>query len=287
MPSTAFQVLRKSILNPRRAALRLVLMARLARSSVQADRARLLRAISELWHVDGQELLEEYRTSDYATWYRERYEEVDLGSSGSRMGTSGMFTCELLYLLVRAAKPQVVVETGVLYGASSGHMLAALAANGTGRLHSIDLGCSPSEPSHDLFVHPDHRARWEYIVGDTRRELPLLLARLGRIDMFHHDSLHTFAHMTWEYETASAHLAPGGILASHDVLIADSLRGIFRENAFPAFCRQRQLEYTIVQNSGIAIRPTPLAPSSRPEAAASLGSAPASVAFGSGPNLSR
>jgi len=271
MPSTAFQVLRKSILNPRRAALRLVLMARLARSSVEADRARLLRAISELWHVDARELLEEYRTSDYARWYGERYQELHPGASGSRMGTSGIFTCELLYMLVRAARPQVVVETGVLYGASSGHILAALAANGTGRLYSIDLGCSPNEPANDLFVRPDLQARWEYIVGDTRRELPLLLARLGRIDMFHHDSLHTFAHMMWEYETASAHLGPGGILASHDVLIADSLRGIFRENAFPAFCRQRQLEYILAQNSGIAVRPIPPTPPSRPEAAASQG----------------
>lgn len=271
MPPTTLQVLRKSILNPRRAALRLVLMARLARSSVAGDRARLLRAISELWHVDGQELLEEYRTSDYARWYRERYQELHPGSSGSRMGTSGMFTCELLYVLVRAARPRVVVETGVLYGASSGHMLAALAANGAGRLYSIDLGCSPGEPPHDLFVHPDLRVRWQYIVGDTRRELPLLLARLGRIDMFHHDSLHTFAHMTWEYETASAHLAPDGILASHDVLTADSLRGIFRENAFPAFCRRRQLEYIMAQNSGIAVRPKPATRPSHPEAAGSSG----------------
>jgi predicted O-methyltransferase YrrM len=268
MPSTTLQVLRKSILNPRRAALRLVLMARLARSSVAADRARLLRAISELWHVDGQDLLEEYRTSDYAAWYRERYQELHPGSHGSRMGTSGMFTCELLYLLIRAAKPEAVVETGVLYGASSGHMLAALAANGTGRLYSIDLGCSPSEPSYDLFVRPDLRERWQYIVGDTTRELPLLLAQLGRIDMFHHDSLHTFAHMTWEYETAMAHLAPGGILASHDVLTADSLRGVFRENAFPAFCRRRGLEYIMVQNSGIAVRPNPATRPSLAEAAA-------------------
>jgi hypothetical protein len=82
----------------------------------------------------------------------------------------------------------------------------------------------------------------------------------------------------WEYETAWGHLAPGGILASHDVLTADSLRGIFRENAFPAFCRRRQLECLMVQNSGIAVRPIPLAPASRPEAAASLGIPPASVA---------
>jgi hypothetical protein len=77
--------------------------------------------------------------------------------------------------------------------------------------------------------------------------------------------------MTWEYETASAHLAPEGILASHDVLTADSLRGIFRENAFPAFCRRRQLPYIMAQNSGIAVRPKPVTRPSRPEAAASSG----------------
>ena len=34
----------------------------------------------------------------------------------------------------------MVVETGVLYGASSAHILAALAQNGDGELHSIELG---------------------------------------------------------------------------------------------------------------------------------------------------
>src|SRR5512146_45009 len=106
-------------------------------------------------------------------------------------------------------------------------MLSALAANGTGRLYSIDLGCEPGEPPHDFFVPPDLRPRWQYIVGDTRLELPALLEQLGSIDMFYHDSLHTFEHMTWEYDTAWAFLSSDGVLASHDVLIADSIRGVF------------------------------------------------------------
>jgi hypothetical protein len=40
---------------------------------------------------------------------------------------------------VRSLKPRVIVETGVASGLSSAHILRALAANGTGTLHSIDL----------------------------------------------------------------------------------------------------------------------------------------------------
>jgi predicted O-methyltransferase YrrM len=51
-----------------------------------------------------------------------------------RHGTTGECGCEALYLLVRAARPRTVVKTGVLYGASSAHILAALARNGEGQL---------------------------------------------------------------------------------------------------------------------------------------------------------
>src|SRR5947207_14206936 len=44
-----------------------------------------------------------------------------------------------LYAVVRAFKPGVVVETGVSSGMSSAHILRALAENGKGTLHSIDL----------------------------------------------------------------------------------------------------------------------------------------------------
>jgi hypothetical protein len=83
--------------------------------------------------------------------------------------------------------------------------------------------------------------------------LPRLLAGLGEIDMFHHDSLHTFRHMTWEYATAFPHLSPNGVLSSHDVLVADGLTGIFRENAFPAFCRRRGLPQYTIRNFGFTL----------------------------------
>lgn len=243
----------KAVRSPRRAVLRLVLKARLARTDLRRDRARLLHLVSTLWNVDAPALLAEYHRSAFARWYQPRLRRLNAQLGSARMGTSDNFSCEMLYLLVRAARPRLVVETGVLYGASSGHILAALAANGEGELHSIDLGCRPGEPPHDSLVRPDLAGRWHYHPGDARVELPRLLAGLGPIDMFHHDSLHTFEHMTWEYRTAARHLSPGGLLSSHDVLVADGVSGIFRENAFPAFCRRRRLRGFTIRNFGFAL----------------------------------
>src|SRR5947207_15097922 len=44
-----------------------------------------------------------------------------------------------LYAVVRAFKPEVIVETGVASGISSAHILRALAATGSGPLYSFDL----------------------------------------------------------------------------------------------------------------------------------------------------
>jgi predicted O-methyltransferase YrrM len=213
----------------------------------------VLEAISALWDVDALALAEEYRRSDVARWYHKRLRQLRATLGKARLGTSDSFACEVLYVLVRAARPNIVVETGVLYGASSCHILAALDANDAGELHSIDLGTSPGEPPHDYLVRPDLMRRWDYIEGEIRRELPPLLAQLGQIDMFYHDSLHTFEQMTWEYQTASRWLRSDGVLASHDVQVSDGLLGIFRENAFPAFCRRSGLRCVMGRNSGFVV----------------------------------
>ena len=245
---------RKAVRHPDRALLRLVLMARVRRSDRAHDRARLLHLVSLMWGVDGPALLSEYERSPFARWYRTRVRRLSANLGSARTGISDEFSLAALYLLVRAARPRIVVETGVLYGAASGHILAALEANGQGELHSVDLGCLPGEPSHDSLVYPEHAGRWRYHVGDAREVLPPLMAGLGPIDFFHHDSLHTFDHMTWEYEQAMAHLSPGGVLSSHDILVVDGLRGLFRENAFPRFCRERDLPHFTVRNLGVAFK---------------------------------
>jgi predicted O-methyltransferase YrrM len=247
-------MLAKAMRHPSRAVMRLVLRARLAGTRIEEERARFLTFVSQRFGVDGRALAAEYARSDFLGWFRERRAALQRFAGPIRLGTTGGFGCEALYLLVRAARPRVVVDTGVLYGASSAHILAALARNGTGRLYSIDIGRDPREPPHEFFVPTDLQPQWELIIGDSRRELPRLLSRFPAIDMFHHDSLHTFEHMTWEFETAFPRLSPAGVLSSDDVLNPSSLLRIFRQNAFPAFCERRQASYATFHNLGVALR---------------------------------
>jgi predicted O-methyltransferase YrrM len=243
----------KAVRNPSRAMLRLVLRARLARTGTDEARGRLFDFLSEHYGVDGMELADEYYRSDFFAWFRERRAALQRFPGPYRLGTTGEFGCEALYLLVRAARPNMVVETGVLYGASSAHILAALIRNGGGELHSLELGRDHREPPHDHFVPRDLQRHWTLVIGDSRHELRSVLKRCAPVDMFLHDSLHTFDHMTWEFETALPYLSPVGILASDDILNPSSLLGVFQETAFPAFCKRRQVPYATFQNLGVAI----------------------------------
>jgi predicted O-methyltransferase YrrM len=248
----------KAVRDPRRAVLRLVLRSRLRKLDVEQERARLLDFLSSRFQVDAAALLEEYRGSEFRRWFQARREALERFPGPYRFGTTGSFGCEAMYLLVRAARPACLVETGVLYGGSTAHVLAALDRNGRGELHSIELGRDEREPTHDFFVPADLKSRWNLIIGDSRQALPELLRRCGRIDMFHHDSLHTWDHMTWEFETALPYLAEGAILSSDDVLNPPSLGGIFRPNPFQAFCERAGLGYRTFNNLGIAVRGGPL-----------------------------
>ncbi|MDA7857893.1 class I SAM-dependent methyltransferase [bacterium] len=49
-----------------------------------------------------------------------------------------------------------------------------------------------------------------------------LLQRVGEIDIFIHDSEHTYENMLWEYQTAFPFIKPGGILLSDDILCSEA-----------------------------------------------------------------
>src|SRR5262249_54929544 len=60
--------------------------------------------------------------------------------------------------------------------------------------------------------------RWSLHLGAVETLLPNLLQQLGPIDLFVHDSLHTYEHMRFEFELAYPHLKPGGLLLADDAL---------------------------------------------------------------------
>src|SRR5215469_15928585 len=72
----------------------------------------------------------------------------------------------------------------------------------------------PAGKSLDWIVPEYLRSRWKLMVGDARDLLPKLLADVASIDVFVHDSLHTYNHMLWEYRSVYPHLRQGGLLVS-------------------------------------------------------------------------
>lgn len=125
----------------------------------------------------------------------------------------------LCYCLVRALRANTILETGVCYGLTSSFILQALSSNGCGCLHSIDL--PPLHGDGERFVGrliPDGlRHRWSLHRGAARRLLPPLLKRVGPLDIFIHDSLHTYRNMKMEFDLAWHALRPGGVLVADDV----------------------------------------------------------------------
>jgi hypothetical protein len=111
-----------------------------------------------------------------------------------------------LYHLLRTLNIKTVVETGIDYGISS-----AVFLHGGCELYSIEpkLKKDIKDTVNKLWL-----PRWRIIEGRSQDKLPELLQRLGRIDLFWHDSEHTYEAQMFEYETALPHAK---FIGSHDI----------------------------------------------------------------------
>lgn len=134
-------------------------------------------------------------------------------------GMGGAGYVEVCYALVRLLRPETVLETGVAMGYSSAVLLHALDANGSGRLHSVDLpplgadaGARPGTLVPDVL-----RAGWDLRIGPDATEVPKLLAELGTVDLFVYDSDKTYEGMTATWERVWPRLRPGAAAMFDDV----------------------------------------------------------------------
>ena len=150
--------------------------------------------------------------------------------------------CSAIWCTMRHVRPEVVIETGVAHGISSRVILEAMSLNDRGQLWSIDL---PHPLKHDLHnqtgvaVTDACRSRWTYLEGESRRRLPPLVAEVGQVQLFIHDSLHTARNTLFEMEQAASVLTPGG------VMLIDDIRG---HDAFITF-EKRHPEYRTLRCS--------------------------------------
>ena len=129
-----------------------------------------------------------------------------------------------IWCLVHHLKPKNAVETGVAHGVTSRFILEALARADAGCLASVDLPPIEVERRAQVAIAVDGRFadRWSYIEGSSRLHLSKLLAQLGQIDLFIHDSLHSERNVRFELDRAWEALRPGGAMVVDDI---DANRG--------------------------------------------------------------
>ncbi|MBK6990152.1 MAG: class I SAM-dependent methyltransferase [Bacteroidetes bacterium] len=139
---------------------------------------------------------------------------------------------KFLYFIVRCAKPAVMIETGVAHGVSSWTILNAIHKNGTGKLYSIDLpnldlkSYNPQNISQQSgWAVPDTlRKHWELQLGSSNELLPALVQKLGKVDIFFHDSDHSYKNMMFEFKEVYPAIKENGLIISDDVHKNESFR---------------------------------------------------------------
>ena len=98
-----------------------------------------------------------------------------------------------------------------------------------GKLYSVDLPRAivekglttiiPENRSSGWLIPESLKDRWELHLGKSEEILPKLFFKLEQIDIFFHDSLHTYDHMMFEYLTSWDYIKEGGVLFSDDIVV--------------------------------------------------------------------
>ena len=96
-------------------------------------------------------------------------------------------------------------------------------------------------------VPEDLRANWTLLLGDSKILLPRLLAQLGEVDIFIHDSSHTYEHMKFEFELSYPYIRSGGLLLSDDA----NFNAAFEE-CVKSF---RPVRARVIRNVGVMNKP--------------------------------
>jgi cephalosporin hydroxylase len=196
---------------------------------IAADLGRVLGTdVTAILHEDGM--------AEIDALVRERIERLGPDLPFPLAHNAAPSLARLCYVLCRALRPSVVLETGVAYGVSSSFITKALALNGHGELHSVDR--APVRPGVEDYIGalvPDElRSRWTLHRGTSRRLVPRLLPKLGGLSLFVHDSQHTYRNVSWELRTVAPMLTrPAAVVV--DDTAANCAFEHWAERSRPAF----------------------------------------------------
>lgn len=127
--------------------------------------------------------------------------------------------CLVSYCLCKIVQPAVVVETGTAKGFLAAAVLQALQENNRGELFSLEL---PPFGTRDFsyagsIIPKGVLGRWNLRLGPSIPLMKRLFKERDQIDVFIHDSDHSYLNQKSEYKIAMRVLKTGGVLISDDV----------------------------------------------------------------------
>jgi predicted O-methyltransferase YrrM len=177
------------------------------------------RKLGETFKTDVDRILQESRLREIEHAVEHGRQRLTANAAFGIFHAADPSMARLCYALCRVQKPRTVIETGVAHGVTTAFLLQALAENGQGELWSIDLPplAEGADDQVGFLVPTELRSRWHLLRGRTHRVLPELVNSLSSVDMFLHDSLHTFRNVLMELQTVWPKLPGGGLILSDDV----------------------------------------------------------------------
>jgi predicted O-methyltransferase YrrM len=134
------------------------------------------------------------------------------------------------YALVRALRPEHVVETGTDKGLGSVVLASALLRNGLGTLTTLDVNSDAG-----YLISGDYATVTDLRLGDS---LATLAHMEQPVDFFLHDSLHTREHELAEYRAVMPRLSEHAVVLSDNAHVTDAL---------PSWAEQTGRRFTFFQ----------------------------------------
>src|SRR5215470_11550174 len=153
-----------------------------------ADWRSVVAKLSDFSGHSFEAALGETQLSDLAARLRERMKMMRADAPFGAFHNGDLVLAELCYAVVRVMRPKIALETGVCYGVTSSHLLAALEGNSEGHLYSIDLPPLGRNANYYVgwLVPEDFRKRWTLQRGTSRKLLGPMLDELRSINLFVH-----------------------------------------------------------------------------------------------------
>jgi hypothetical protein len=155
------------------------------------------------------------------------------------------------YCIVRCMRSRVVIETGVHDGLGSSVLLQALYRNRAegheGQLFGIDIN-----PKAGWLIPDRLRDHMTLLIEDSAVAVPRIASEQA-VDLFIHDSDHSYAHELKEFQTVASGLAPAAIVLSDNSHVTTALKDFAAASGRSYAFWQEKPENHFYPGSGIGV----------------------------------